>query len=445
MLSATQPTNLREGVRIAGKYVIGRWLGEGGMGSVYLAVHETTGKRVALKHIRDSSTAQARARFIREARAAARIHHPNVVDVYDVVEDDAGLFLVMEQLEGETLATRMRRDPKLTTHEAIEVTLDIARALGAAHREQVVHRDLKPANVFLADEDGERRIKVLDFGLAKILDEASSLSQSDHLVGTPHYMAPELVLGAVEARVEMDVYALGVILYELLAGVLPHDHERMTALLVDVATKPTPPLHTRAHVDRALSDVVMRALAKNPADRYASAAQFAEALRACALTEVPAHSVKADTEAPAAPAPKRATMIALSLLLVLMVPAALWWARSSAPSAISSPSPVASQEHAQRATIEHEEVEVVPRDPARAEEHRDPTSSLVRPIVPTVRPTPVRDVPAMPAETAEAATVQSETTHAATPAQRVETTQAAEVLPSSTSTPRAGTLSLDEF
>ena len=338
VLLDTQPTTFREGASVAGKYKIVRWLGEGGMGSVYLAVHEATGKRVALKHVRDSSTPEARARFIREARAAARIHHPNVVDVYDVIEDKSGLFLVMEHLEGETLQGRMRRDPKLSTEQSVAITLDIARALSAAHRERVVHRDLKPANIFLADEDGEQRIKVLDFGLAKILDETSSFSQSDHLVGTPHYMAPELVLGAVEARVEMDVYALGVILYELLAGAPPHDHERMTALLVEVATKPAPALHTRANVDPSLSDVVMRALAKNPADRYPSAAQFAEALRACtspadapkptaAAEKPPSESVEGVEPTKAKrPLATRSLVVGLVALTVLVG----WWVQAIA-------------------------------------------------------------------------------------------------------------------
>jgi len=432
---------------VVGKYVVERWLGEGGMGSVYLARHQTTGKRVALKRILDPSAEHAHARFIREARAAARVQHPNVVDVYDVIEEDDGLLcLVMEYLEGETLAARMVREPRLSEDESIRIALDIARALSAAHREQVVHRDLKPANVFLCrqdgEQDGEQRVKVLDFGLAKMLDETSSMSQSDRVVGTPHYMAPELILGAVEARASGDLYALGVILYELLAGVLPHDHERMTALLVDVATKPTPPLHTRCNVQRSLSDVVMKALAKNPADRYASVADFADALRAHSTAALPPSSKPAESAARALGAesrPRDRRKLGVVIALATLVFSALLWIATRRTSTPALASQSASQPRAlvesPRAETEAVPSHMLPEETEMNATHEELPRSRPRSAIAPLAQTPPEVDAEAPVEAVADPTPME-------PATMVEATSAPR---ESTSSPRAGRLSIEEF
>ncbi len=266
---------------IGGKYLVERVIGRGGMGRVLAAVHTTTGKRVALKWILNDESEEARERFAREAKAAGRIHHANVVDVYDVLEHDGAMCLVMELLRGESLASLLARESTLPADAAVPLAVQIARGLHAAHEEGVIHRDLKPGNVFLTEGQGESGVKLLDFGISKILDatDGEPVTKSGAVLGTPHYMAPEQVLGMGGSDVRVDVYALGAVLYEMLAGRPPHTHEKVTALLVQIATVPTDPITDRVPgLSPLLGDVIMKALTKNPADRYPTVAAFAQAL-----------------------------------------------------------------------------------------------------------------------------------------------------------------------
>jgi serine/threonine-protein kinase len=267
---------------VAGKYRVEKILGQGGMGRVLQAENVSTGKKVALKWVLKKDSDDARHRFAREARAAGRIHHPNVVDVYDVVDHDGATCLVMELLRGESLASLLAREGTLACSDAVAIALEVARGLAAAHREGVIHRDLKPGNLFLVSATGQStRVKVLDFGISKIVEATPTdqVTNTGMVLGTPHYMSPEQVRGAKEIDRRVDVYALAAVLYEMLAGKPPFDHSHVTALLVDIATKDVVPVHVRRKdVPVELSAVIGRGLARERDDRFPDVESFARAL-----------------------------------------------------------------------------------------------------------------------------------------------------------------------
>jgi len=259
-----------------GRYEVLRPLGRGGMGAVYLARDTQLDRQVALKvPLFDGDPARAR-RFVREARAAAALRHPHLCPVYDAGEIDGQPFLTMAYVDGETLAAHVARGP-LPVAEAARLTRTVALALDAAHRAGIVHRDLKPANVML---DAAGQPVVTDFGLARNLAAPAADSRSgEALVGTPHYMAPEQVNGTAGAGGPgVDVFALGAVLYELLTGARPFDGPVGTVLARITSADPVPPAALRPGVGARLSGVCLRALAKDPADRFPSMAAFAAAL-----------------------------------------------------------------------------------------------------------------------------------------------------------------------
>jgi serine/threonine-protein kinase len=267
-----------------GHYRIERTLGHGGMGVVFAAHDERLDRPVALKMIGVlAPDDQARKRFAREARAAARINHPHVCQIYEVGEDAGEPFIAMELLAGESLAERLARGT-LPLPETVAAGLQMLDALEALHAQGLVHRDLKPSNVFL----GPHGVKLLDFGLARPVDSAlvedvthSRLTGSGVVVGTPHYMSPEQVYGSeVDAR--SDVFAAGAILFEMLAGRPAFPGRTMVEVLYATLHE-HPPALTGSPAVVALDRVVRRALAKEPADRHASAAAMAEELRAVSL------------------------------------------------------------------------------------------------------------------------------------------------------------------
>ncbi len=280
------------GAVLDGRYRLDAVLGAGGMGVVYTATHLTTGKHVAIKWMRArerSSDEQAKAaeRFVREAKAAARIEHPNVVDVYDVGGDPLTPYLVMERLRGENLRTRLERQP-LSWEEAVRLLAPVMQALGRAHAVGVVHRDLKPDNLFLAERpDGEHLLKVLDFGISRLAsygdDVEVSLTRTGAMIGTPVYMPLEQLRGASDLDGRTDVYALGVVLYEALTGQRPfpaRNPAEYGALLA--SSEPLPLSALRPELKGAREDVVMRALARDREDRFESMEAFREALLATA-------------------------------------------------------------------------------------------------------------------------------------------------------------------
>jgi non-specific serine/threonine protein kinase len=265
-----------------GHYAIARKLGEGGMGVVYAARDERLERTVALKTMSSLANDEtARKRFWREARAAARVNHPNVCQLYEIGEEGGELFIAMELLEGEALAERLRRGA-LSVADAVPIGLGLLAALSALHAHGIVHRDLKPSNVFLTSHG----VKLLDFGLARpadpelarSLDSAADLTRTGMLVGTPRYMAPEQVTGeAIDART--DLFAAGAILFEMLAG-RPAFAGRNVVEILHATLHEHPPALTGSPAVAAADRVIHRALAKRPADRPASADAMAEELRA---------------------------------------------------------------------------------------------------------------------------------------------------------------------
>jgi serine/threonine-protein kinase len=278
------------GTCIDGRYEVLALLGEGGMGTVYEVRHIGLDRVFALKVLRKdyARDAELAARFTQEARATGCIRHPNVVAATDFgTLADGRPYFVMEHLVGETLASRLKRERVLSPEEAVPIALAIAEGLEAAHAKGVIHRDLKPENVFLVPT-GEPAgkpalsVKVVDFGAAKLLGGAR-LTKSGFVFGTPHYMAPELVSGkAIDARV--DVYALGVMLYQMVTGRLPFEAETYMAVLTQhMFVEPTPPSAicgpSRFGPLAPLEAIILRALEKRLDRRYESMRALADALR----------------------------------------------------------------------------------------------------------------------------------------------------------------------
>lgn len=270
-----------------GRYRVEARLGHGGMGVVYEALDLERGRGVALKVLHPQLSVQpdAKRRFRREARLAIELRHPNLVRVLDFGATDEGTpYLVMELLHGETLARRLRPGIPLAVDEALALLRPICRAVEAAHARGVVHRDLKPENVFLArDERGEEIVKVLDFGIARVLDDDETFATRTGLIfGTARYISPEGARGEpTDAR--SDVYSLAVLTYQLLSGRLPFESNQPMALLVAHAKETPPDLlshDTASGVPRALARAVMRALDKRPSRRPATAGDFLASLEA---------------------------------------------------------------------------------------------------------------------------------------------------------------------
>jgi serine/threonine protein kinase len=259
---------------IIGRYRLVRTLGEGGMGSVYEAVHVDLGKRVAMKILRPevARVADSRARFLREGRTAASIHHAHVVEVFDVGQEGGSLYLVMEYLEGENLYEHLHRLGVLPVAACVDLLLPVCAALAVTHEQDIVHRDVKPENVFLArTRHGALQSKLLDFGISKVpLPGGARLTVTSTLLGTPHYMSPEQAQGlAVDAR--SDQYAFGVMLYECSTGKRPYEGEDLYPLLhAIVRGDAEPPRAVRPELSPAFEAVVQRAMALDPRDRFAS-------------------------------------------------------------------------------------------------------------------------------------------------------------------------------
>jgi tRNA A-37 threonylcarbamoyl transferase component Bud32 len=271
---------------ICGKYQITRVLGRGGMGVVFEAFHRVTEKRFALKWLLPelAESREGRRRFVREAKAASRLRHPGVVEIYDVEQEQGWFFLVMELLLGESLESRLARVGTLSIADGSRLLLPCMRAIARAHEAGIIHRDLKPANLFLCSPTDESLefAKVLDFGISRMAGDLDTsevgLTQSGALMGTPNYMAPEqLRASAIDHRT--DVYAFGVILYEAFAGQRPFAGVSLGELVLKIMSERPPPLHeVNPDVDLRVSAIVHRALERRPEDRFRSMSEFARAL-----------------------------------------------------------------------------------------------------------------------------------------------------------------------
>jgi serine/threonine-protein kinase len=274
---------LAAGTVIAAKYEILRRLGAGGMGAVYEARHKRMGKKVALKviHRKYAKNADAVVRFLREAEAASKIRHPNVIDVIDIDELHDPPFMVLEYLEGLSLASILEREGKLGAQQTAALLSPILSAVAAAHEAGIVHRDIKPENVFVARTgDGSTRPVILDFGVAKIDGGMfQGLTQTNAMVGTVVYMSPEQARDSKRVDARSDQYTLGVLLYECLAGQRPVDGESLYSVLSAIVEGKFQPLRELAPgTDPAFLQIVERAMQRNPDDRFASVRAMNEAL-----------------------------------------------------------------------------------------------------------------------------------------------------------------------
>ncbi len=352
-----------------GRYAVVRPIGRGGMGLVFEAEHLHLHKRVALKTLHHAAGFDEGAieRFLREGRAAARVRHPHVVDVTDVGVEGGVPYLVMELLEGETLAASLRRRASLPVAEALDVLVPVLAAVDAMHRAGVVHRDLKPDNIFLARSLGAVVPKVLDFGVCRPDDaEARGASSRGGLVGTPYYLSPEQVDGA-RGDARSDQHALGVVLYECLCGARPYEAPTLLGLLARIReARFDDPRTRRDDLPPGLAAAIVRALAPDPDARFESVRAFGESLlpyasdttrtftRTRLFVDAPApvaapDGVSADTVRFGSPTPRPAPTInatraprsrrttALAAALVALVAGLLWGARPKRP----TPSPTA--------------------------------------------------------------------------------------------------------
>ncbi len=276
----------RVGTLLGGKYRLGRILGRGGMGAVFEAVHEWTGRSVAVKvlsheHVENPEAAE---RFLREARVAAGLKHPNVVDVLDLGEEpDRTVFIVLELLEGESFGRMLTREKTLTFEEAAEVIVPVMRAVTYAHARNVVHRDIKPDNIFLHnDAEGNRIPKILDFGIAKALDEERDqrVTQTGFVMGTPAYMSPEQGEG-IPSRIgaPADVWSMGVVWYEALTGALPFEGPTPTAVLLAVnAGKFTRLVRRLPTLPVSIANAIDKAIVRDVSRRYPDMGAFLDAI-----------------------------------------------------------------------------------------------------------------------------------------------------------------------
>jgi len=278
---------------LAGGYAIERELGRGGMATVYLAQDLKHGRPVAIKVLApELAAALGRERFLREIETAARLSHPHILPLHDSGEADGFLYYVMPYVAGESLRDRLNRELQLPIEDAVTIAGEVATALSYAHSRDVVHRDVKPENILLS----EGQAIVADFGIAGAIDAAGGgkLTRTGIVLGTPAYMSPEQGAGDRALDGRSDVYSLGCLLYEMLAGEPPFTGPTAQAIIAKRFTDPVPSVRRlRETVPVPMDQAIAKALARAPADRFATPHQFAEALRA---------SAQARSDAVAAPA-----------------------------------------------------------------------------------------------------------------------------------------------
>ncbi|MFH2007585.1 MAG: serine/threonine-protein kinase [bacterium] len=276
---------------IEGKYEITRLIGEGGMGAVYEAHHKFIGRKVAVKflHAQYATNPQAIQRFLQEAQIAGSLGHANICEVTDIGRtEDGAPYMLMPLLKGCSLGEEMNAlDGLLPTSRVFDIIYQTLTALQRAHDEGIVHRDLKPDNIFLTHMgDREDFVKILDFGISKIVSGTGSmpgvsggLTTTGMVLGTPYYMAPEQAKGAKDLDHRVDIYAVGVILYELLTGQTPFQAESYNEIIVKIVMEPFPtPRSINARIPVAVEEVVLKAMARDPGERFKSARDFKHAL-----------------------------------------------------------------------------------------------------------------------------------------------------------------------
>ncbi len=308
---------------LSDRYTLEREVGAGGMATVYLARDIKHDRAVALKVLRpELSSAMGTERFPREIRLVASFNHPHILSLYDSGESDGFLYYVMPFVEGETLADRLKREHQLPITDTVRILGEVTDALAYAHERGVVHRDIKPANVLLSG----RHAVVADFGVAKALSASAGdqLTTVGIAVGTPQYMAPEQAMGEADIDARVDIYAVGCLAYEMLTGEPPFaGRTAQGTLSAHVMETPADPREKRPQVPPALAELVLKCLAKQPADRWQSAAELRNQLEALlttpsgGLTPTATRPYQAVTAAPAGIGRRRWLAIAIGAVVVL--------------------------------------------------------------------------------------------------------------------------------
>ena len=381
---------------LAGRYELGATLGAGGMARVVEAHDRLLDRAVAVKLLRDDVAIDPaiRERFLREARTAARFTHPNAVAVYDTGQDGRQPWIVMELVRGEDLSRRLSRTGALRPDDAVRIADAVLAALGAAHRDGMVHRDVKPGNIMLLDDGG---VKLADFGIAKSVQDATAgMTATGQVIGTAKYLAPEQVEGR-PATPASDVYAAGVVLYEMVAGQPPYDGDNAIAIALAHTRQPGPDVRRVApHVPEALAAAISRAMAKDPADRFADAEQMREALAGRATPAAPTQVLAAPAPTrvlPTASAPRRGgggIFAVLAIGAVLVVAGLVAANRDDEPSDGRTP-------RAQRGERTEQE-EDRPADEATDEPQAEPTEPEATEAEPEPTEAPQTEAPPPPTE-----------------------------------------------
>ena len=270
---------IQKGQKINDRYEIIRSIGEGGMANVYLAFDTILNRNVAVKILRGDLANDEKfvRRFQREAISASSLNHPNIVEMYDVGEDEGKYFIVMEYLEGETLKTLIKRRGALTLTEVIDIMLQLTSGLACAHESYIIHRDIKPQNVVIL-EDGT--VKITDFGIAMALN-SNELTQTNSVMGSVHYLPPEQANGT-GATIQSDIYSAGILMYELLTGKIPFKGENAVEIAIKHMKEAIPSVvEFNPEIPQSVENVILKACAKNPKNRYSSAMDMYNDLKTC--------------------------------------------------------------------------------------------------------------------------------------------------------------------
>ena len=286
---------LSKGQKINNRYEIVKSIGEGGMANVYLANDKILDRKVAVKVLRGDLSSDDRfiRRFQREALSVSNLSHPNIVEVYDVGEEDGQYYIVMEYIEGKTLKQLLKKRESLTLPEVIDIMTQLTDGISHAHESYIIHRDIKPQNIMIED-DG--RIKITDFGIAMALN-ATQLTQTNSVMGSVHYLPPEQASGKA-ATVKSDIYSLGILMYELLTGTVPFKGDNAVEIALKHMKDKIPSIRKQdPSIPQSVENILLKAAAKNPRNRYDTAKEMHDDLLTC-LTEEHANDKKITFEYP---------------------------------------------------------------------------------------------------------------------------------------------------
>ena len=272
-----------KGDKINDRYQIIKTIGEGGMANVYLAKDTILDRNVAVKVLRGDLADDEKfvRRFQREALSASKLNHPNIVEMYDVGEDDGRYYIVMEYVQGKTLKSLVKKRGALTLPEVIDIMTQLTSAIMCAHDSYIIHRDIKPQNVMILD-DG--RVKIMDFGIAMALN-SNELTQTNSVMGSVHYLPPEQANGS-GSTIKSDIYSLGILMYELLVGKVPFKGDNAVEIAIKQMKEPIPSIcKQNPDIPQSVENIVLRACAKNPKNRYDSVREMYDDIKSCLLEE----------------------------------------------------------------------------------------------------------------------------------------------------------------